>query len=144
MFRDVVVITGPRSELGCLQCRQRFRNGGGRHRCSDIVGIMEKPAMQLLHVPCFSRVLALLAVTVVMSSAPSPARADFFDGARQTFQTDIPHFFQDDIPCAFGGQPTSHTKTACKEPKNPRVKTDPAAPVARPNELRDAPARSNR
>ena len=48
--------------------------------------------------------------------APAPVHADFFDGARKTFQTDIPHFFQDDIPCAFGGQPTSHTKTSCKSP----------------------------
>jgi hypothetical protein len=54
------------------------------------------------------------------------AHADFFDNARQTFQqdipnffqSDVPHFFQDDIPCAFGGQPTSHTKTACKSPRN--------------------------
>ena len=46
--------------------------------------------------------------------ASAPARADFFDGARRTFTNDIPHFFQDDIPCAFGGQPTSHTRTACK------------------------------
>jgi hypothetical protein len=46
--------------------------------------------------------------------APSPARADFFDDARRTLTTDIPHFFQDDVPCAFGGQPTSHTKTSCK------------------------------
>jgi hypothetical protein len=44
----------------------------------------------------------------------APARADFFDDARRTLTIDIPHFFQDDIPCAFGGKPTSHTKTSCK------------------------------
>jgi hypothetical protein len=55
-----------------------------------------------------------LAMATLASLAPAPARADFFDGARRTFQNDIPHFFQDDIPCAFGGQPTSHTKTSCK------------------------------
>jgi hypothetical protein len=43
-----------------------------------------------------------------------PARADFFDDSRKTFETDIPHFFQDDIPCAFGGNPISGTKTSCK------------------------------
>ena len=65
------------------------------------------------HVHCAYGVVALLTLAVL---APAPARADFFDGARKTFQTDIPHFFQDDIPCAFGGQPTSHTKTSCKSP----------------------------
>lgn len=55
-----------------------------------------------------------MAVLALASLAPSPARADFFDDARRTVTTDIPHFFQDDVPCAFGGQPTSHTKTSCK------------------------------
>ena len=41
------------------------------------------------------------------------ARADFFDDMRSTFTTGIPHFFQDDIPCAFGGKPTSGTKRSC-------------------------------
>jgi hypothetical protein len=53
------------------------------------------------------------------SLVPAPARADFFDGARRTFTNDIPHFFQDDIPCAFGGQPTSHTRTSCKSSGHP-------------------------
>ncbi len=53
----------------------------------------------------------------VLTLAPlAPARADFFDDARRTFETDIPHFFQDDVPCAFGGKPTSGTKTSCKSP----------------------------
>jgi hypothetical protein len=46
---------------------------------------------------------------------PIPVRADDFpNDVKRTFTTDIPHFFQDDIPCAFGGKPTSGTKTACK------------------------------
>jgi hypothetical protein len=60
-----------------------------------------------------------VAALTLASLAPSPARADFFDDARQTFTTDIPHFFQDDIPCAFGGKPTSGTKTSCKSPAKP-------------------------
>jgi hypothetical protein len=60
-----------------------------------------------------------IAVLALASLTPAPARADFFDGARRTFTNDIPHFFQDDIPCAFGGQPTSHTRTACKSAGQP-------------------------
>ena len=63
-----------------------------------------------------------VAVLTLASLAPTPARADFFDGARQTFTVDIPHFFQDDIPCFFGGQPTSGAKKSCR----------PAAPPAKP------------
>ncbi len=79
----------------------------------------------------------LVIVPTLVALTPIPARADFFDGARRTFQTDIPHFFQDDIPCAFGGQPTSHTKTSCKKsdpPKGAAVKpVDRAtAPPAKP------------
>jgi hypothetical protein len=81
----------------------------------------------------------------VLTSAPMmalPARADFFDGARRTFQTDIPHFFQDDIPCAFGGQPTSHTRTSCKKSEGARgaaVKAGDHAGVPPPPKLLDAP-----
>jgi hypothetical protein len=68
--------------------------------------------------------------------APAPARADFFNYARRTFQTDIPHFFQDDVPCAFGGQPTSHTKTSCKSPAHPAKhatdKNPTTPPLAQP------------
>jgi hypothetical protein len=85
--------------------------------------------------------------------APTPARADFFDDARRTvqtdiphfFQTDFPHFFQDDIPCAFGGQPTSHTKTSCKSSGHPvKHTTDKGrdrttAPLDKTNEARGAP-----
>jgi hypothetical protein len=96
------------------------------------------------------RVRPGVAVLAVAMMAPMPARADFFDGARRTFQTDIPHFFQDDIPCAFGGQPTSHTRTSCKSSDN-SVKRAPvkagdrdAAPPAKPDQLRDMPAKSSR
>lgn len=47
---------------------------------------------------------------------PIPARAGDFPGdVKRTFTTDIPHFFQDDIPCAFGGKPTSGTRGSCKD-----------------------------
>lgn len=69
---------------------------------------MTTNAYRVLRLACCGAILALAA------AAPTPARADFFDDARKTFTTDIPHFFQDDIPCAFGGQPTSHTKASCK------------------------------
>jgi hypothetical protein len=68
-----------------------------------------------------------IAVLALASLTPAPARADFFDGARRTFTNDIPHFFQDDIPCAFGGQPTSHTRTACKSSGQPATHTSDKA-----------------
>ena len=83
------------------------------------------------------------AVLTFASMGATSARADFFDGARRTFTTDIPHFFQDDIPCAFGGQPTSHTKTSCKKQdgaKGAPVKADDHAGVPPPPKLNDAPA----
>jgi hypothetical protein len=61
---------------------------------------------------CMSAVAFSVAVTAAM-----PARADFLDGVRKTFTNDLPHFFQDDVPCAFGGQPTSHTRKSCNSPK---------------------------
>jgi hypothetical protein len=75
---------------------------------------------------------ALAAAVCLVAVAPGPAHADFFDDMRRTFksdipqffQRDVPHFFQDDIPCAFGGKPTSHTKSACK--------ASPGAPARRP------------
>jgi hypothetical protein len=60
-------------------------------------------------------VLAMAASACVVSA---PVRADFLDGVRKTFTNDLPHFFQDDIPCAFGGRPTSHTRQSCKSDKN--------------------------
>lgn len=91
-----------------------------------------------------------MAALTLASLAPSPARADFFDDARRTFTTDIPHFFQDDVPCAFGGQPTSHTKTSCKSNNHPAKSTaakhtnDKDAPPDKPNEGGDAPPSSGR
>ena len=88
------------------------------------------------------------AVPAFAALAPRAAQADFFDGARRTFQTDIPHFFtqdvphffQDDVPCAFGGQPTSGAKQSCNaQPGNgksagptepPPVKIEPVTPPA--------------
>ena len=68
---------------------------------------------QVLRPACLAALLSCAAL------APSPARADFFDNVRRTFQTDIPHFFQDDIPCAFGGRPTSGTRTSCRSGSRP-------------------------
>ena len=64
-----------------------------------------------------------IVVLTLTCALAAPARADFFDGVRRTFTTDIPHFFQDDIPCAFGGQPTSHTRTSCKSSGHPAQHT---------------------
>jgi len=71
------------------------------------------------------------AVVAAMAAVPTPARADFFDDARKTFTTDIPHFFQDDIPCAFGGEPTSHTKGSCDSGEK-TAKPRAVAPVPEP------------
>ncbi len=62
---------------------------------------------------------------VLLALSPISARAEFINDVKKTFQTDIPHFFQDDIPCAFGGQPTSQTKNACK----PSGRAAKSAPV---------------
>lgn len=81
------------------------------------------------------RVLCLACCGAILTLAAAPARADFFDDARKTFTTDIPHFFQDDIPCAFGGQPTSHTKASCnssKPPARPAAEKDSGAVRERP------------
>jgi len=76
----------------------------------------------------FALRLALPAAIVTLAAlAPLPARADFFDDMRKTFTTDIPHFFQDDVPCAFGGQPTSGTKATCNS------KSNDAAPAPAPS-----------
>lgn len=67
------------------------------------------------------RIASPVALVLLSIGPATPAQADAFDGARKTFQTDIPnfftkdvpHFFQDDVPCAFGGRPTSGTRTSC-------------------------------
>lgn len=76
--------------------------------------------------PLAARAACLAAVG--MLAAPGAARADFFDGARKTFTQDIPHFFQDDVPCAFGGQPTSGVRQACHESKPPPTPTTKPPP----------------
>ena len=103
---------------------------------------MTSKAYRLLHLAYPVAVLTLVPL--------APARADFFDDARRTFETDIPHFFQDDIPCAFGGQPTSHTKTSCKSPNHPAKRTTDkdrdraAVPPDKANAPGDAPPSSGR
>jgi len=63
---------------------------------------------------------ALVALLVAVLALPAPARADDFpNDVKRTFTTDIPHFFQDDIPCAFGGKPTSGAKASCKSSGKP-------------------------
>jgi hypothetical protein len=87
------------------------------------------------------RLIHLAYPVAVLTLVPlAPARADFFDGVRQTFQTDIPHFFQDDIPCAFGGRPTSGTKASCNSPHHPaKHSAEKAAPSEKPKTGEDVP-----
>lgn len=100
----------------------------------------------------FVRTATLFALPVLVTLWSRPAQADFFDGARKTFQTDIPHFFtqdvphffQDDVPCAFGGHPTSGARKSCDSrapsegnadrPKEPPPKNDdgPNSPPSSP------------
>jgi hypothetical protein len=101
-------------------------------------------AYRLLHLAYPIAVLSLASLT------PTRAQADFFDDMRRTFETDIPHFFQDDIPCAFGGQPTSHTKSSCKSSGHPAKQTTDkdhghaTVPPAKPNEGGEVPPSSGR
>jgi hypothetical protein len=65
-------------------------------------------------------IYALAVFVFAFFALASPARADDFPSdVKRTFTTDIPHFFQDDIPCAFGGKPTSGAKSSCKGPSQP-------------------------
>jgi hypothetical protein len=65
-------------------------------------------------------IYALAVLFLALLALPAPARAgDFPDDVKRTFTTDIPHFFQDDIPCTFGGKPTSGTKSSCPGPNHP-------------------------
>ena len=94
----------------------------------------------------FHRAYGVAGALMLTTLASVPAQADFLDDVRRTFTTDMPHFFQDDIPCAFGGQPTSHTKTSCKAPdppaKAPSVKAGNrvTVPPGKTKEVRHAPA----
>jgi hypothetical protein len=83
-----------------------------------------------------------VAVLMLISLAPAPTRADFFDDARKTFTSDIPHFFQDDIPCFFGGRPASGTKKSCKSPAN-SAKSSAANHVAAPSDKTTGSASQN-
>ena len=67
------------------------------------------------------RLTVLAAVSVLV--VPRTASADFFDDARKTFTKDIPHFFQDDVPCTFGGQPTSGARRSCRQDKPAPART---------------------
>ncbi|MCK8786836.1 hypothetical protein M0638_20905 [Roseomonas sp. NAR14] len=88
-------------------------------------------ARRLRPVPLAAGALALW-ILVPSILAPSAGRADFFDGARRTFQRDIPHFFQDDIPCAFGGRPTSGARSACRSGQQARQPATRPAGQPRP------------
>ena len=61
-------------------------------------------------------------LTLAGLSAAAPARADFFDDVRRTFQKDIPRTFEQDIPRFFGAQPKKPT------PAKADTKPPPAAP----------------
>ena len=95
-----------------------------------------------------SRLLYLAFPVAVLTLVPlAPARADFFDGVRRTFQTDIPHFFQDDIPCAFGGKPTSGARASCRSGDHPvkhatEKNRERPAPAEQPDAGADAPPSS--
>ena len=54
-----------------------------------------------------------VAVATLATVPAAPARADFLQGPRTFFTQDVPHFFEDDVPCAFGGRPASGTRTSC-------------------------------
>jgi hypothetical protein len=103
---------------------------------------MASKADRLFYLAC------AIAVSALASLSATPAHADFFDDMRRTFQTDIPHFFQDDIPCAFGGQPTSGAKKACKSSDHPAKPApekggdQPPAPNDKPNDPGNAPPSS--
>lgn len=83
---------------------------------------------------CLLRLAFPAIVLTLAALAPLPARADFFDDARKTFTKDIPHFFQDDVPCTFGGQPTSGTKASCDNKSN-----DSKPPPSKPQNLTPPP-----
>jgi hypothetical protein len=100
------------------------------------MALISKTSLLRLRFPMLALALAVL--------TPAPTRADGFDDMRRTFetdiphffQTDVPHFFQDDIPCAFGGKPTSGTKTSCKS--SPPQKAKPVNSTSAPPDSSDA------
>lgn len=50
-------------------------------------------------------VWCLIALVLTSAGMSLPARADFFDDVRRTFQKDIPRTFEEDIPRFFGADP---------------------------------------
>jgi hypothetical protein len=59
----------------------------------------------------------------------------------------MPHFFQDDIPCAFGGSPTSGTKTSCKSDQPSKTATEKdnkSAAAGPPHKPKPPPHKPNR
>jgi hypothetical protein len=61
-------------------------------------------------------------LALVGIACASPARPDFFDDVRRTFQKDVPRTFEQDIPRFFGAQPKK------PPPAKADVKLPPAAP----------------
>ena len=64
-------------------------------------------------------------LTLAGLSSAAPARADFFDDVRRTFQKDIPRTFEQDIPRFFGATPKAEPATS---PPKTRAKPTPDAP----------------
>ena len=71
------------------------------------------------------RILLLAAAALAAASAARPARADFFDDVRRTFQKVIPRTFEQDIPRAFGAEPRKSEATPARGPAR---KPQPAQP----------------
>ena len=71
------------------------------------------------------RVIYPLAALALAALTSAPARADFFSDLRRTVQTDIPHFFQHDLPCAFGSR-TSCKASSAHPAKHPKGKALPS------------------
>lgn len=98
-----------------------------------------------------SWIASTIATLMLSALAASPAHADFFDGARQTFQNDIPHFFtqsvphffQDDIPCAVVGHPTSGTTKSCNQKPDTNKGKGPEEPPANTDQHETTPPSSS-
>jgi hypothetical protein len=112
----------------------QFRGAGAakkRGRCgSGATGAAEKePSVTHAQPWRAPGVLSLVVLSAALLALPGPARAgDFPNDVKRTFTTDIPHFFQDDIPCTFGGKPTSGTKSSCQGASHPAPAHKAAAP----------------
>lgn len=67
----------------------------------------------------------MVRIVLVCMVVAVPARADFFDDVRRTFQKDIPRTFEQDIPRAFGANPK-------KTPEDPKRAADSPKPPPAP------------